>query len=73
MDVSKFYILEFIETGHLAVLPMVPVVHESVMLFGQTKVVIQWSRNKSEEEKLKEFDECQTLYNSIRDILNKNL
>ena len=64
--------LEYINTGHLPVLPTVPMVHESVMLFGKIKFVIKWSRNRSDSQKITEASESFRLYNHILHILQNH-
>ena len=63
----------YINSGHLCVLPTIPMVHESFVKYGSTKSVMQWGSITSPEGKIKEAYECQKLYDTIIDALQRYL
>jgi len=63
----------FIKAGHLCILPTIPMVHQSFVLYGDAKSIMDWGRIISPEEKVKEAHECQKLYNTILDALHRYL
>ncbi|CAG5087592.1 Oidioi.mRNA.OKI2018_I69.PAR.g11580.t1.cds [Oikopleura dioica] len=65
--------VEHFHSGHLAVLPEIPVVHCSNMSLGQLKCGLIWSSNESEEEKLKEANEYRSIHRRVKEILRENL
>ena len=59
--------LDFIHSGHLCILPTIPMSTRSVVAYGKAKVMNEWSR-RPHDEKPDEAKECEKLYQSI---LNK--
>jgi len=49
----------------------VPMVHESFVRYGKMKSIVNWSRMKSDEQKIIESRECSKLYESILVALQK--
>jgi len=56
--------LDFINSGHLCILPTIPMSTKSVVAYGNAKVVMEWSR-RSHDEKPDEAKECEKLYRCI--------
>jgi len=48
------------------------VVDEAFMSFGATKFMLDWSRNKSYDEKCIEGDEYKRFYETVLNILKTN-
>ena len=63
--------LSFYEAGHLCILPTIPMCHETFFAMGPLKTITEWSTNSTYEEKIKEANECQRLYNDILINLKK--
>ena len=57
--------LSFYEAGHLIILPTIPMVHESFMSLGSVKTITEWSTNTTYDQKIKEANESQRLYDDI--------
>ena len=64
--------LDFLNAGHLCIVPATPVVHEAFMSFGRSKFVLDWSRNKSEREKIEEGNEYRRLFDTVVNILQNH-
>ena len=62
-------ISEYFNCGHLAALPNIPIVEKSVMLFNKAKFLMNWSRNETDEEKIKEGHELRRLHQHVLNIL----
>ena len=62
-------ILEYFHCGHLAALPNIPIVEKSFMRFNEAKFQMSWSRNESDEEKIKEGHELRRLHQHVLNIL----
>ena len=63
--------LEFINSGHLCLLPTIPMSTRSVVPYSkEVKILTEWSRRKP-EEKPDEAKECEKLYQGILHALDK--
>merc|ERR1712227_717862 len=49
--------IEYFHCGHLAALPNIPIVEKSFMRFNEAKFQMSWSRNETDDEKIKEGHE----------------
>ena len=65
--------ISYINAGHLCILPTIPMIHESFVIYDTWKSVMKWGRIESDEGKVKESHECQKLFDSILVALNKYL
>ena len=54
-DLPNLKKLDFLHSGHMAVLPEVPVVTQSVMAYGPLKLLVKWSRNETQVFIFKNF------------------
>ena len=60
MELAEFFFdglsnvnkLDFVHSGHMAVLPEVPVVTQSIMAYGPLKLLVKWSRNETQVFKI---------------------
>lgn len=65
--------IDFLQTGHLCCIPGLPVIDEAFMSFGSSaKFILEWSRNKTFDEKAKEGHEYKRFYETVRSILQNH-
>ncbi|CAG5103516.1 Oidioi.mRNA.OKI2018_I69.chr1.g806.t1.cds [Oikopleura dioica] len=62
--------VELLEAGHLYVLPDIPVCNEAVMKFGDIKLLLDWSWNTSDEDRLKEAAVYRHVWKRIQQMLS---
>ena len=62
--------VEFLQCGHLCSIPYIPVVDQSFMSFMSHHFILDWSRNKSDESKIKEAQQITHFYDRVKYILN---
>jgi len=63
--------VSYIKAGHLCILPTIPMIHESFVLYDKLKTVMNWGRISDKDEKLEESYECSKLYDNILFSLRK--
>ena len=60
-----------ISKGHLCIIPTIPMVHSSPWKIVGQNLMVNWSRNTTEKEKIEEGKECIRMYKNILNSLNK--
>jgi len=63
---------EFYRAGHLCLLPFAPMIDSSTWKIDQNRILVNWSRCVTNEEKITESYECQRMFSNVLRTLEKH-